>query len=770
MLPQSLSAFRHRSVFVKWLLVFNILIIVSVSVVGSISYRTSSTLLLEEATTSSSMYMEQARDNIDKEIIVLDHVTQQISLQTNLRRVLYASGGIDGSQSVIYAELVKYLSSVKMSNPMLQSIWIDATKEPSIISSEAKYERAFFYQHVYPTQPQVDWTKSLDKQFGLRSLGRFISNGIPMIIFARPVPMEEIPYRGAIYASVNEHEFASRINSTKLGASNGIFVTNSKGDIILKNNGVPTEEISGVIRTILVQGDKEGSLYESIDGKQHLIVYASSKVNDWRYISMIPIETIMEKVNRIQKVTIFAVLICLIAGLVLSYFLIARIYEPINQMIQYINLMGVGEGTQGGVIQKQDELSFINQLINTVHDRYESLKDTFDKQVPLLRQKLLYDLIEGRLSTNSITETLSMVKLKMPYDTFQILVFESVDFNLDEPINVNGESVMQIFDEQAVCITKPYMNVYALRKRNDKVVTIVNLDPSEIDLEAIYDYAEHMKTFFEKNYNRTFTVGIGRLCFTYKDIPISYLDALSALRYKIVKGQGEIIFVDEIHHEPNIAFSYSIDTEKKIINQIKTANMDQVIITLTDVVERNIRVNESTPETIDNLFKALAGTAIRTIYEIEARTEDVLGAGYNLYAEIDNCQTAEDMQACINRAYEAISRYVNSRTENQYEQLLVKIKDYVENHYHEELSLPQLGETLKMSPTYLSGKFKEITGMKFVDFVNTRRIEQAKLYLREGDDSVNDISERVGFVNANTFIKVFKKHEGVTPGQFRSIK
>jgi YesN/AraC family two-component response regulator len=54
-----------------------------------------------------------------------------------------------------------------------------------------------------------------------------------------------------------------------------------------------------------------------------------------------------------------------------------------------------------------------------------------------------------------------------------------------------------------------------------------------------------------------------------------------------------------------------------------------------------------------------------------------------------------------------------------------------------------------------------------IEYVNKRRIDQAKLLLMESDVAINDMTDKLGFTNSNTFIRVFKKYEGITPGQFR---
>jgi two-component system response regulator YesN len=776
MLPKSLTFFRHRSVFVKWLLILNIVILLSIIIVGSVSYMTSSSLLIEEAEKTSGIYLEQARDNIDNEIMVLESLTQQIALQPDTRRALYLSSKGDTNDATLFFELVKYLSTVKFSNPMISSLWLDPRNYPSIISNDAKYEKSFFYQSVFPLQPDFDWSRTGSKMFGVRSLGKVEINGKTELLFARPAPIEEQPYRGVIYVSVDAQDFAARINSSKFGASNGVFVMNAEQNIVLKNDWVQQEHddptLNQIVQLIQNQPAPDGSVhFESSRGDLFLVVYTSSKVNDWKYVSMIPIATIMEQSKRIQSVTAIAVMLCLACGLVVSYVLTRRIYEPINNIIQFIKLTEgrLGTETGSGAAQKQDELTFINQLINTVHDRYESLKTAFDNQVPALQHKFLNDIIEGQ-APDSIVETAAGIRLQLPYTHYQIAVFESVGFTLNERAS-SDETVLEVFDDAYSRFSAAGTCVYYVPKHNNMLVTIIHSESGLSDPDTVYEFAGYINETFERLYNRKFTVGIGQMYNSHLEVPLSYVDALSALQYKVVKGQGKIIFVDEVRQPKANTLIYPMDLEKQLTNQLKTSEIGQVKGTLDSILAMNINVQQSSPELIQNLFKALAGTAIRTIYDIEATTEEIFdGPGFDLYSEIDKCKTINEKRHCILEAFTTICRYIQQRNENQYEQLFKKIKDYVENFYHQELSLPQLGEALKMSPTYLSSKFREITGMKFVDFVNLRRIEQAKRYLMESDDAVNSISEKVGFVNANTFIKVFKKHEGITPGQYRTIK
>ena len=93
--------------------------------------------------------------------------------------------------------------------------------------------------------------------------------------------------------------------------------------------------------------------------------------------------------------------------------------------------------------------------------------------------------------------------------------------------------------------------------------------------------------------------------------------------------------------------------------------------------------------------------------------------------------------------------------------------DYIEEHYREDLSLNELSYQLELSPSYLSSVFKEYNHATFLEYLSRYRVARAKPLLLQTEDSVTDIAQQVGYSNVNTFIRIFKKEEGVTPGQYR---
>lgn len=99
---------------------------------------------------------------------------------------------------------------------------------------------------------------------------------------------------------------------------------------------------------------------------------------------------------------------------------------------------------------------------------------------------------------------------------------------------------------------------------------------------------------------------------------------------------------------------------------------------------------------------------------------------------------------------------------------LEKIIAYMELHLEEKnVSLTLLAEQMEMNPAYISQLFKKELGIGYHAYLNQMRVERAKKYLTESDESITLVAEKAGFSDYRVFTKVFKSIMGETPSQFR---
>ena len=103
--------------------------------------------------------------------------------------------------------------------------------------------------------------------------------------------------------------------------------------------------------------------------------------------------------------------------------------------------------------------------------------------------------------------------------------------------------------------------------------------------------------------------------------------------------------------------------------------------------------------------------------------------------------------------------------------LMGTIYAYVEEHYASPtLSLSSIADALCFSPSYLTRYFKEKSGMSLMQYIDRKRFEESKRLLTTTSLSVKSIVEKVGYTDEANFSRKFKKNEGVTPTQYRSMK
>ena len=97
-----------------------------------------------------------------------------------------------------------------------------------------------------------------------------------------------------------------------------------------------------------------------------------------------------------------------------------------------------------------------------------------------------------------------------------------------------------------------------------------------------------------------------------------------------------------------------------------------------------------------------------------------------------------------------------------------KARKFIEQHSDEELSLTKVAKAVNISPNYLSEKFKQVTGVNFVDYVARARIEKACALLEDVDLRISEIAFAVGFQSLSQFNRIFKKLFRESPTEFRA--
>ena len=117
----------------------------------------------------------------------------------------------------------------------------------------------------------------------------------------------------------------------------------------------------------------------------------------------------------------------------------------------------------------------------------------------------------------------------------------------------------------------------------------------------------------------------------------------------------------------------------------------------------------------------------------------------------------------VRRYYQGIKESVTSNDKKD----ILRAKEFIENHYMENLSLNVLAEEIHMNPYYFSSFFKKSTGANFKDYVNQVRVRHAVSMLVSTDLKIYEIAEKAGFGDVRAFNEAFQRVYQETPGNYR---
>jgi two-component system response regulator YesN len=227
---------------------------------------------------------------------------------------------------------------------------------------------------------------------------------------------------------------------------------------------------------------------------------------------------------------------------------------------------------------------------------------------------------------------------------------------------------------------------------------------------------------------------------------------------------SDLVLYDDVKNA-QVKYSYSFEMENKIINAICTGNEELAQKYVTQAIY--LQMKESSSVDVYRCFLYdLLGTLIKAAdfcgYRDLPNQFDFIQSGGNRVP-------VSDLDEKFGEMVKSICTYIQSmKNETESNQHLSnRIREYIlENYSDPDLNISIIGLKFNITPTYLSSLYKKQTNENLLDFINKIRLQEAKKLL-EQDYSVVEVAQMTGFRDSGSFIRVFKKKMGVTPGQYK---
>ena len=232
------------------------------------------------------------------------------------------------------------------------------------------------------------------------------------------------------------------------------------------------------------------------------------------------------------------------------------------------------------------------------------------------------------------------------------------------------------------------------------------------------------------------------------------LDRFSDLRTHRILSSGDI---KELN---SLSFDYPVSDEMRLIRMTVTAMPDSGRF-FSDLLERNLSNDAARTDRI-GFCHAMLGTLSRIGDELcmDDRESSLLS---QLYFMTDPLL----LEGHIRTLYAAMLGKAKKKVDVSDSVLISEMKEYIHMNYMKDIGLPDLSERFNITPKYCGRLFAQLSNENFRNYLNGYRIEQAKKIMEANPEiRIGDLAGMVGFNSANSFIRVFDKFVGISPGVF----
>lgn len=485
-----------------------------------------------------------------------------------------------------------------------------------------------------------------------------------------------------------------------------------------------------------------------------------------RYISVIPTSEYYSGLQPIRSFTLLLILILLVLIVLISAIFSSRISRPIIRLANSFSEPPIDD-PRSAAIESTAVYRSIRSNINEIRASNEKLSTLMKSGQEQLRSNLLLDILRGRSQDEALLSyQLAELGAQFPHK-YYTLVLLSFDFYKRAYLDYTPVELAHMQDgicKLTAAWTYPFeQKIEYMECLPRTFAFIVNMD--ELNLTALHRELTqilHLADIENDQLRLIFvtTSFVNRL----EELPGLYQSAKNALRYRVLNRQSQLI---QSMHLPSAGEypSFLTDENKNYItNYITSGNADAAKSYIVALIEQSAE-NGIPYEHLITSFSSILSLIAQILTARSIPFFPLFDA--DPFAELSSLNNLDEIGDFFRSVCTKATAALLER-QQQESDILRRSLDYIARNYHNRISLDDVSAYVGYSRKYFSRYFKDQTGITFVNYLNRLRIQAAKELLADPNIVIKDVAARVGFENINTFFRVFKQFEGVTPGQYRA--
>ncbi|WP_028391706.1 response regulator transcription factor [Bacillus cihuensis] len=405
---------------------------------------------------------------------------------------------------------------------------------------------------------------------------------------------------------------------------------------------------------------------------------------------------------------------------------------------------GMKLGIENYLLKPVNEQELISTLENSVEKLEKSTNN--EEAFTILRDNTIWRCLNQDIDAKEWRERVDLYNLEFDGQKLAVVLMQISDEIEHENISFFRKRVEELF--QSVCIINP----------DGELILLVSSTCEKEFKKKLDELNELFAGYVSCKYH----ISVGSFVCSTNDLYKSYQRAKELSSFRLVLKESGLITDESImqYTHANFSTSYELDDLKRYI---VGSEQEKAFLWIKGVFAV---INKSTKKVAPTIIRGFAIDIVTSIQkDVSSHANDQT---VGIVKRILETYSMELLVDILIDFIEGIFRTLEQKTQHG-SPIIQSVVQYIQEHFHEELSLKTLSYKFHINSIYLGQLFQKETGLVFSEYMNHLRLEKAKQLLRGTHLKAGIIGKQVGYSDSAYFYKQFKKVVGITPSAWRTM-
>lgn len=741
----------HKMRVFRTLLISYISVLLLPVVIGIGLYTQIEKIMVEQAKQSNLALLEQAQQVVDHQFDELHLISRFLTSHPRVEMLLNAEQPKSGTERYEFYTLLKDMQRYRNHSRFVSDFYLYFEKSDTVLSTRVRSDPKMFFENVYGygNWTYEQWKETiynkpyLNAYLPAENVGKNY-NQDRKVVYLQTLPFGERKNpKGTLVMYIDESRILNMLEQIAKSSQGTIYIKDRSGQIIISTEGREALADSGDLLTVSVQ----------------------SPANGWEYVSIVPQAVVMAKVNTVKATAVGLLVFCLLAGAAMCLFLSYRSYRPVREIIAYIL-----NKNRHPLKEYRNEYEFIKTTVASSMEQQIALEKQLSQHKAVIRSNFLVRLLKGQAQLSEVSEeSLAFMGISWREANAAVMLIKLSDASGFVRSNHESEWALIRFVTGKLAEEHSPYTAYSVELDEETIAVLLSV-PDDAAAQQLQAWAGEFQKVMEQRFRTKTVIAFSDIHPGLDQWQECYLESIKALDYSVFTAPHSIQLYGEIEWENKAYYNFPIESEVQLMNAVKSGNWDQVKAMIDGLYANHFNVQKVTPVIGRLLFANLASTLFKLLASLNVTYEELFGESRPLNP-FQEGKSVEELHQSISSMFEALCRHVKEQRKDAAALMLSQIQQYIRDHYADPMiSLVSIADHFQITSQYLSSFFKKHSGTNLTDFLAQVRIEQAKKLMENPSFTISQIASMVGYTNDVGFIRVFKKHEGITPGKYREIQ